>query len=154
MRRIRPIYAACILLLLVANIIFANTLFNVYLINRYNERSYAQYDTDQIRITYKLESGKEKEVYFSNIAATIKNTEDLSRRERLDILCFVDYCIEKKGYERTRGMRNMEGELVLHIILCKLDYKPESSEHADLEYTGDSRWYVRWGSKAFELLGL
>ncbi len=154
MRRIRPFYAICIVLLIIFNIICINTLINVHLINNYSRRTYSGYDMEKTRITYKLESGKEKEIYFGNTAVTIKDVENLTRQERLDILCFIDHCIEEKGYRLQRELRNMEGELALHIILYKLGYKVDQNQHADLEYTSDPRWNVRLGSKACELLGL
>jgi hypothetical protein len=154
MKRIRPFYAICIVLLIVFNIVCINTLITVHQINNFSRRTYSGYDFEERKIEYKLESGKVKELYFSNLAVTIKDTEDLTKRERLDVLCFAKYCIEKKGYKLQRDLRNMEGEFVLHVMLCKLDYKVDQNEHTDLEYTFDPRWYVRWGAKACELLGL
>ena len=154
MGRIKPFYAICIVILIVFNIMCINTLITVNQINNFSRRTYKGYDYEEIKIEYQLESGKVKELYFSNTAVTIKDSEDLTKRERLDILCFAKHCIKEKGYKLQRELKNMEGEFALHVILCKLDYKVDQNEHTDLEYTFDPRWYVRLGAKACEILGL
>lgn len=154
MRRIRPFYAICIVLLIIFNIVCINTLITVHQINNFSRRTYSGYDYEEIKMEYKLESGKVKEIYWGTTAVTVKDTEDLTKTERLDILCFIDHCSKRNGYKLQRELKNMEGEFALHVILCKLDYKVDQNENTDLEYTFDPRWYVRLGAKACELLGL
>ena len=56
--------------------------------------------------------------------------------------------------EKTeREYDNMSAEWLGHNICYTLHIKRDSTRDVDLDYIKDSRWYVRAGAKALEILG-
>lgn len=103
--------------------------------------------------TYTLRTGKEVEVEFNRDSLKIKDCYLLGRQERLELLAYIktNEIVEEKC-RRTIG--NLEGELVAHAYLYDLGIKKASTVDADLEYIEDPRWYVRFLTGMFQLLGV
>lgn len=131
-----------------------NFIVNLHIIQGFKGQAYSDYDTGSETITYKLQSGKEKDIRFGETAVVIVDSKNLTRKERFEILCFVSYCLKEKGIPCTRTIQNMEGELVLHTFLCRINYKSNQTEDTDLEYTKDRRWYVNAATTVMQILGL
>lgn len=131
-----------------------NFIVNLHIIQTFKGQAYSDYDTGSETITYKLQSGKEKTIRFGESTFVIVGSRDLTKKERFEILCFVSHCLKEKGIPCTRTIQNMEGELVLHTFLCRLNYKTDSTENADLDYAKDRRWYVNAATTVMQILGL
>jgi len=131
-----------------------NFIVNLHIIQEFKGQAYSDYNTDTEIITYKLQSGKEKDIRFGETAVVIVDSTDLTRKERIEVLCFISHCLKEKGIACTRTIQNMEGELVLHTFLCRINYKTDQTKDTDLEYTKDRRWYINAATTVMQILGL
>ena len=154
MRSLRPSVFFIVVILLICNILLINHGINTYLIYKYENEDFSMYDMKKNSYSYELDSGKVVKISFSNIAVSINDCEDLNKAERFEVLDFVYYCIDQKGYDCPRSIRSMEGELSVHIYLCRLNYLVDQNHSADIEYTKDDRWQVLLGTTVFTILGI
>lgn len=127
---------------------------NVVLINTVNEREFVNYDISKADITYKHTTGKEVKIIFGEESVQVVDSYTLNRKERLDVLCFIRYCLKEKEIDCNRTIQNMEGEMITHNFLYKLGYKPRNTKDTDLDYVKDKRWYVNVATVIMQILGL
>lgn len=127
---------------------------NVGLISMVSERDFSNYDISKADITYKHTTGKEVKIIFGEESVQVVDSYTLNRKERLDVLCFIRYCLKEKEIDCNRTVQNMEGEMITHNFLCKLGYKPISTKDTDLDYLKDKRWYVNTATVIMQFLGL
>ena len=78
----------------------------------------------------------------------------LSKEEQVQVISFVIDYLETNGIYYDRTLNNFVAELSLHSYLYKLGIKESSTKDADLEFTEDSRWYVRTGTLLFQIFGI
>ena len=71
-----------------------------------------------------------------------------------EIVAFVRQYSEEKDYGISRENAELVGEFKLHNWLYSIGYKREQTQHSDIEYTADSRWYVNWASKFIGWFGV
>ena len=64
-----------------------------------------------------------------------------------EIACFICVYAQEKGYVIPKTKREIAGEIKLHNLLYELGYEKAHTQHADVEYTADERWYVNVMSK-------
>ena len=64
-----------------------------------------------------------------------------------EIASFICVYGKENGYEIPRPKDEIAGEIKLHNLLYELGYKRAHTQHADVEYTADERWYVNVLSK-------
>lgn len=127
---------------------------NVVLINTLNEREFVNYDIGGTNITYKHTTGKETNIIFGEESVKVVDSYTLNRKERLEVLCFIRYCLKEKDIDCNRTVQNTEGEMITHNFLYKLGYKPISTKDTDLDYVKDKRWYVNTATIIMQILGL
>jgi hypothetical protein len=74
------------------------------------------------------------------------------RKQIKEIIDKIYAAILDKGYSISRSKKSMCGELYFHILCAKFKIAYSSAKHADLEYSCDSRWYVRFFSNILSIL--
>lgn len=105
-------------------------------------------------VTYCLSNGKQINIYFSDEAAKIIDSYELSRNERIETVCFIKYYFKEKGIVCTRTVQNLEAEWAMHNFLYRINYQIESTKDADLDYIQDKRWYVNAATIVMQILGV
>ena len=80
---------------------------------------------------------------------SIKDCYKLDRKERIKLISII-----KKEIETDRTINNLEGEFALHSVLYKFGIVKDSAKNAELEFKGDSRWYIKIGTILFQILGV
>lgn len=131
-----------------------NFIINAVFISMVNERNFERYDMSKTDITYKHTTGKETNIIFGEESVKVGDSYTLNRKERLEILCFIRYCLKEKDIDCNRTVQNMEGEMITHNLLYKLGYKPISTKDTDIDYKKDKRWYVNTATVVMQILGL
>lgn len=127
---------------------------NAVLISAVNEREFVNYDIGKMNITYKHTTGKETNIIFGEESVKVVDSYTLNRKERLEVLCFIRYCLKEKKIDCSRTVQNTEGEMITHNLLYRLGYKPISTKDTDLDYVRDKRWYVNTATVIMQILGL
>lgn len=131
-----------------------NFILNLQQINKVNERKYDYHLPNQNMVTYCLSNGKQINIYFSDEAAKIIDSYELSRDERIETVCFIKYYFKEKGIVCTRTVQNLEAEWAMHNFLYRINYQIESTKDADLDYIQDKRWYVNAATIVMQILGV
>ncbi len=103
---------------------------------------------------YKLSNSKTVEVRFGEDSMKIVDCYRLDREERLETLHYAYQTLGKLGLETKRTVQSMEGELACHAYLYDFGIEKASTCDADLDYSEDPRWYVRFFSAMFQILGV
>ena len=108
----------------------------------YGEFQYQSQDGD---VWLTLSTGKKVKMHFR------ENSVKIYESHRYDdtvyeIIAFIQAYGEEKGYKISRGKAELVGEFKLHNRLYSIGYKRAQTQHSDIEYTADSRWYVNWAS--------
>ena len=99
-------------------------------------------------VSLTLKSGKEITIRFSEKSATVYQGYTANgKRESIEIVSFVRWYAEQKGYEVSQAYTEMYGEYRLHNALYRLGYKRKQTGDSDLDYEKDKRWYVNGISK-------
>lgn len=131
-----------------------NFIVNLCLLDKVDKQNFENYDASKSKITYRLDSGEKIEIGFGKESVQIVDSYRLNRTERIEILCFISYCLEKKEIECVRTIQNLEGELIAHNLLYHLNYQTAHTQSADLDYREDCRWYVRATTTAMQIFGV
>lgn len=84
----------------------------------------------------------------------IKDCQTLSKEEQVEVVSFIIDYLESNYIYYDRTVNNFVAELSLHSYLYKLGIAEDSTKDADLEFLGDSRWYVRAGTLFFQIFGI
>jgi hypothetical protein len=99
-------------------------------------------------VSLTLKSGKEITIRFSEKSATVYQGYTANgKAESIEIVSFIRWYVEQKGYEVVQAYTDMYGEYRLHNLLYRLGYKREQTGDSDLDYERDKRWYVNAASK-------
>jgi len=106
------------------------------------------YREENETVILKLENGKETTMQFGEKSVKVlKSYKAKKEKESEEIVLFIRWYADQKGYEVTRNIEDMIGEYRLHNYLYTLGYKRTQTCDSDLEYDMDKRWYVAEISK-------
>ena len=106
------------------------------------------YGEEKGNVSLKLKSGKEITIQFGKKSAKVYNSYTANSKEEVkEIVLFIRWYAEQKGYEVVQAYTEMYGEYRLHNLLYWLGYKREQTGESDLDYEKDKRWYVNEVSK-------
>lgn len=122
---------------------------------QYDNLNEAQFIHSTIKkcILLYLGDGNIVELYFGKNSVKVKSSY-LYNKEQLDYISSFIYLYIKEiaEYEMTRNIKQIYGELRLHVLLYKLHIKRENT--ADIEYTKGFRWYINLLSNIIGFLHL
>ena len=106
------------------------------------------YEEENGNVSLRLKNGKEVTIRFNEKSATVYQGYTANgKRESIEIVSFVRWYAEQKGYEVSQAYTEMYGEYRLHNALYRLGYKRKQTGDSDLDYEKDKRWYVSAASK-------
>lgn len=106
------------------------------------------YGEENGNVSLTLTSGKKIRIRFNEKSATVYQGYTANgKRESIEIVSFVRWYAEQKGYEVSQAYTEMYGEYRLHNALYRLGYKRKQTGDSDLDYEKDKRWYVSAVSK-------
>ena len=106
------------------------------------------YGEEKRNVRFKLKSGKEITIQFGEKSAKVYNSYTANSKEEVkEIVLFIRWYAEQKGYEVVQAYTDMCGEYRLHNLIYWLGYKREQTGDSDLDYEKDKRWYVNGISK-------
>lgn len=125
---------------------------NNKIINSTN-REFSYYEQDN-EIELALDNNEKVKLKFGNNAVKVIDSSKISKENSLYIISFISSYAEQNGIELSRTNVNLMGEYRLHTYLYKVGYKVNQTKDADLEYTQDDRWYVRFVSEIIGWLGI
>ncbi len=105
-------------------------------------------EINETEVVFRLTNGKETTMQFGERSVKVKNAYEANERaEGIEIVLFIRWYADRKGYKVTRKNEDVLGEYRLHNYLYELGYKKEQTRDSDLEYDKDKRWYVAVISK-------
>ena len=111
-------------------------------------------EIDETEVILTLSNGKERTMLFGETSVKVKNTYEVKEKKDIkEIVLFIRWYADQKGYKVTRKDEDIIGECRLHNYLYELGYKKEQTRDSDLEYDKDKRWYVAVISKMIGWLG-
>ena len=106
------------------------------------------YEEENGNVSLRLKNGKEVTIRFNEKSARVYDGYTANgKRESIEIVSFVRWYVEQKGYEVSQAYTEMYGEYRLHNALYRLGYKRKQTGDSDLDYEKDKRWYVSAASK-------
>ena len=99
-------------------------------------------------VILKLKNGKETTMQFGKESVKVWKSYEASEKDSsVEIVSFIRWYANLKGYEVKRENTELIGEYRLHNALYRLGYKREQTGDSDLDYEKDKRWYVTEISK-------
>ena len=116
------------------------------------EPQYYTETEDSLLVT--LSSGRCYTLDFQKTAVEIKQCVSVSRQDALMLISFIKGYAEANSIPISRSTVVLIGECRLHTILSSTGYRAEQTDHADLDYIEDPRWYVNEIAKMIGVIGL
>lgn len=113
---------------------------------------YREAEDGTVKVTFP--SGKTMRFTYGNTAVRVADCKMAWKRE--DTACavaFIRSYAKKHDIPISRSTLDLIGEYRLHAILSEIGYQRNQTDHADLDYVKDERWYVRVGSAMIGVLG-
>ena len=86
-------------------------------------------------------------INLSPSSAKIIDAYLLDRTAISETITFLIIYLEDEGVKLPRTHAELCGEVYLHKILYKLNYRRSQTKDCDLDYVADRRWYVNLASK-------
>ena len=120
-------------------------------INSIETAQFAKYDLTATTVTYTTSKGAAVEIVFAENTVKIKNSYLCTKRDRIEILCFIRYRMSEQN--KIVSLSNLSGEWALHNLAYTLGAWRERSADVDLDYYGDNRWYIKTLSAIFGFMG-
>lgn len=152
MREIRKICIILILICLTVSVVaLIGNIIILCVINSIDTAQFTKYDLTATTVTYTTSKGTAAEIVFAENSVKIKNSYLCTKRDRIEILCFIRYRISTRN--KIVSFSDMSGEWVVHNLAYKLDILREHSADVDLDYYGDDRWYIKTLSVIFGFMG-
>ena len=106
-------------------------------------------------VIYTLPQGKEITLQFGKDSVKILRSYQLMDIQSIyGTVMFIRFYVDEKGYEVSRKITEMYGEIRLHNIAYNLGYKRKRTVDCDLDYAPDRRWYVNVLSKLIGWIGI
>ena len=106
------------------------------------------YEEENGNVSLRLKNGKEVTIRFNEKSARVYDGYTANgKAESIEIVSFIRWYAEQKGYEISQAYTEMYGEYRLHNALYRLGYKRKQTGDSDLDYEKDKRWYVSAASK-------
>ena len=106
------------------------------------------YRTEQNDLLLELQSGQTIQLRFHQKNVTVYCADDISRREdKLLLISFIRIYAQNTDIAIPRSNSELLGELKLHSLLYNLGFQRNQTGDADIEYSGDPRWYVNFASR-------
>ena len=105
-----------------------------------------EYEAQDGEVLLKTASGEIVRMRFGKEAVTVYDAYKHSSAV-YEIVVFIYAYGAENGYQIPREKRDFAGEIKLHSLLYELGYEKAHTQHADVEYTADERWYVNVLSK-------
>ena len=106
------------------------------------------YGEENGNVSLRLKNGKEVTIRFNEKSARVYDGYTANgKAESIEIVSFIRWYAEQKGYEISQAYTEMYGEYRLHNALYRLGYKRKQTGDSDLDYEKDKRWYVSAASK-------
>ena len=116
------------------------------------EPQYYTETEDSVLVT--LSSGKCFTLDFGKTSIEIKQCASVSHHDALMLISFIKGYAEANSIPISRSTVVLIGECRLHTILSSDGYRAEQTDHADLDYIEDPRWYVNAIAKMIGVIGL
>ena len=141
-----------LLLLMVSLVCVWQTSRNVKYINSLEPILYkpdlSSFETECQSLSIYLPSGSALNTKFSKSGVrVVQSYRCQSLRDCYYIIFALQHQAKQNGYVFCQSTTELYGELRLHQIMYRIGYKTDQTSDADLEYTGDHRWYVRVASR-------
>lgn len=94
------------------------------------------------------------ELRFGENSVQIKDAYRVSTiKDQTQVILFIRQYLSKQNQPLTRTVTDCVGEYRLHYRLYRWGYEEERTKDVDLEYEGDSRWYVNVCSRVLGFVG-
>lgn len=94
------------------------------------------------------------ELRFGENSVQIKDAYRVSTiKDQTQVILFIRQYLSKQNQPLTRTVTDCVGEYRLHYRLYRWGYEEERTKDVDLEYEGDSRWYVNVCSRVIGFVG-
>ena len=94
------------------------------------------------------------ELRFGENSVQIKDAYRVTTiKDQTQVILFIRQYLSKQNQPLTRTVTDCVGEYRLHYRLYRWGYEEERTKDVDLEYEGDSRWYVNVCSRVIGFVG-
>ena len=94
------------------------------------------------------------ELRFGENSVQIKDAYRVSTiKDQTQVILFIRQYLSKQNQPLMRTVTDCVGEYRLHYRLYRWGYEEERTKDVDLEYEGDSRWYVNVCSQVLGCVG-
>ncbi len=143
-----------ILVFLILVFYLTNHLQNLIFASIFSKNQYQNYYEIDNTIYYQIKPHYLVEIVFYPKKVQVTDCYQLNKKERYEISSFINYYLTKERVFLNRSVNNLRSELTFHAIAYQLKIHEKQAIHADLEYAGDQRWYIRIICKLFEIFGL
>lgn len=152
MREIRKLCIILILICLTVSIAaLIGNMIILCVINSIDTAQFTKYDHTATTVTYTTSKGTVAEIVFAENSVKIKNSYLCTKRDKIEILCFIRYRMSVRN--KIVSLSDMSGEWAVHNLAHKLGILRERSADVDLDYYGDNRWYIKTLSVMFGFMG-
>lgn len=102
-------------------------------------------------VVYTTSNGNEAKITFGKSAVKIEKSYRFTKKERIEILCFIRRRLSMQGIKIS--LSDMSGEWAAHNVAYAFGVERERTADADLDYFKDKRFYVAAVSVAFGFMG-
>ena len=151
-RRISVLTLINVLFLLLGILCWTGTYLRNKALNEY--RQGYSYERDGDVISLRLNDGVKVNLRFGNTSVKIEDAYRVSTiKDQTQVILFIRQYLSKQNQPLTRTVTDYVGEYRLHYRLYKWGYEEERTKDVDLEYEGDSRWYVNVCSRVLGFVG-
>lgn len=143
-----------ILVFLVLGFYLTNHLQNISYAATFSKNQYQNYYEKDNIVYYQIKPHQLVEIVFYPKKVQVLDCYQLNKKERYEISSFINYYLTTERVFLNRSVNNLRSELTFHSLAYQLKIHEEQAIHADLEYAGDQRWYIRIICKLFEIFGI
>ena len=128
---------------------------NLYVLRKINESdkaAFERYDITSSTVVYTASMGTKIEIIFGSKSVKIKDSYRINKADRIETLCFIRYAVLKRNGTQPE-FTMLSGEWSAHNFIYFCGLCRDRTRDADLDYSGDKRWYVRWAAAVSGFLG-
>ena len=116
---------------------------NLYVLRKINESdkaAFEKYDITSSTVVYTASTGTKMEIIFGSKSVKIKDSYRINKAD-----------LKRNGTQPEFTM--LSGEWSAHNFIYFCGLCRDRTRDADLDYSGDKRWYVRWAAAVSGFLG-